>query len=459
MDLAFTLDPLLTKPMYEQLYERISEQISSGLIPQGQLLPSRRALSRHLHISESTVSAAYELLRSEGYIKAKERSGYYVNPLEPLPGKAARASLPEHQVQRPADRFDFSTSATDGTLFPYRVWARLFRQTLYLRPELLQRGDPQGDIELRLALGDFLLQYRGLKTNPEHIVIGAGADYLLSVLLQLLPRGTCVAAEDPGYHGIYRNCDRLALPALPIPQDEQGIQIAALAESKATVCHITPSHQFPLGLSMPVGRRTELLRWAGEKPERLIIEDDYDSEFRHYTRPLPALQGLDTLGRVAYIGTFSRSLAPSMRLAYMVLPDSLMQVYRKSGIKSGETVSRFEQQTLARFVADGYYARHLRRAGNAYAARLGALLKLLNEIPGSQVIGQQAGLHFLLTLPQLTEAELIQRAGRANLRLHGLSEYCRHEKAPPSTLVLGFAGLKDEDLEEAVAALRTAWGL
>ena len=210
---------------------------------------------------------------------------------------------------------------------------------------------------------------------------------------------------------------------------------------------------------MPVGRRAELLRWASERPDRLIIEDDYDSEFRHFSRPLPALQGLDAAGRVAYIGTFSRSLAPSMRLAYMVLPPALLNSYRESQIKSGETVSRFEQQTLARFIAEGYYARHLRRAGNAYAARLKVLLALLHDIPGSSVSGQQAGLHFLLTVPQLSEQELIQRAANAGIRLHGLSEYCRKEKAPPSTLVLGFAGLKDGELEEAVRSLREAWGL
>ena len=459
MDLTFTLDASLAQPMYEQLYERIASQISSGLMPQGRPLPSRRALSRHLGISESTVSAAYELLRSEGYIKSRDRSGYYVNPLEPLPGKPAQVNIIKAQEKQDSDRFDFSTSATDGALFPYQVWAKLFRQTLYMRPELLARGGAQGDIELRLALSAFLEQYRGLKADPEHIIIGAGADYLLSVLLQLLPRGTIVAAEDPGYHGIYRNCKRLSLTAVPIPQDAQGMSASALARSGAAVCHITPSHQFPLGLSMPVGRRAELLRWASERPDRVIIEDDYDSEFRHFSRPLPALQGLDAAGRVAYIGTFSRSLAPSMRLAYMVLPPALLSSYRESQIKSGETVSRFEQQTLARFIAEGYYARHLRRAGNAYAARLKVLLALLLDIPGSSVSGQQAGLHFLLTVPQLSEHLLIQRAANAGIRLHGLSEYCRKEKAPPSTLVLGFAGLKDGELEEAVGSLREAWGL
>lgn len=205
MDLTFTLDASLSQPMYEQLYDRIASQISSGLMPQGRPLPSRRALSRHLGVSESTVSAAYELLRTEGYIKSKDRSGYYVNPMDPMPGKPAQVNIIKTPDRPTSERFDFSTSATDGALFPYQAWAKLFRQTLYMRPELLARGDAQGDIELRLALSAFLEQYRGLKASAEHIIIGAGADYLLSVLLQLLPRKTIVAAEDPGYHGIYRN--------------------------------------------------------------------------------------------------------------------------------------------------------------------------------------------------------------------------------------------------------------
>jgi len=459
MDLTFTPDTAGGRPLYEQLYAHLVRQIAAGEIPQNRPLPSRRALSRHLGLSESTVSAAYELLRAEGYIRARERSGYYVTPMEPLPGKKRQQPPVETKKQEAPARFDFSTSATDGTLFPYQVWARLFRQTLYLRPELLARGDAQGDPELRAALSDFLEQYRGLRAGPESIVIGAGADYLLSLLLQLLPKNSLVGAEDPGYGGIYRNCERLSLRAQPIPQDGQGMMVPLLAASGASVCHVTPSHQFPLGLSMPVGRRAELLRWAGEKKGRLIIEDDYDSEFRHFSRPLPALQGLDAAGRVAYIGTFSRSLAPSMRLAYMVLPPQLLESYRESGVKSGETVSRFEQQTLARFIAEGYYARHLRRAGSAYAARLKGLLKLLGAIPGASFSGEQAGLHFLLTLPSLSEHELTERALRAGIRLHGLSEYCCKAKAPPSTLVLGFAGLKDGELGEAVAALRAAWDL
>jgi len=336
---------------------------------------------------------------------------------------------------------------------------RLMRETLHHRPDLLQRGDPQGDWPLRAALSDFLYQYRALRAGPERIVIGAGADYLLGVLLQLLPEGSVVAAEDPGYHGLYRACGRQRLSVLSLPVDEAGMSSARLRDSRANICYVMPSHQFPLGLSMPAGRRSELLRWAGEQPGRLIIEDDYDSEFRHQSRPLPALQGMIHDAPVAYIGTFSRSLAPSMRLAYMVLPDALLARHRQGLYKTGETVSRFEQHTLARFIAESHYTRHLRRAGNAYAARLQRLLAQLSDIPGASVSGEQAGLHFLLTIPQLSEQALVDRAAAAGIPLHGLSEYCRQAKAKPSTVVMGFAGLRDDQIDEAVAALRAAWGV
>ena len=457
MKLTCLLDQNLALPMYEQLYRYIAAQISNGQMTFDSKLPSRRALSSHLSVSESTVKTAYELLEQEGYIRSSQRRGYFVNLLEPLPGKKPKNLFVAEELEQSCPRYDFSTSACDASIFPYKLWSKLFRETLLRRPELLQRGNPQGDLELRIALSAFLQQYRALNTQPQNIIIGAGADYLLSTLLQMLPKNSVVGAEDPGYHGIYRNCKRLGLHILSIPTDDSGMSAVALSSSEANICYITPSHQFPLGISMPVGRRRELLRWAGEKPNRLIIEDDYDSEFRHFSRPLPALQGLDLTGQVCYIGTFSRSLAPSMRLAYMVLPDHLMQVYKKEMIKSGETVSRFEQQTLARFINEGSYPRHLRKAGNIYARRLRKLISLLTDIPEIHIFGEQAGLHFLLHVPQHSEAELLKRAFSKGIPLHGLSEYYHQEKAPPSTLVLGFAGLKDEELSAAVKMLRSAW--
>ena len=459
MELTIRLHPEDALPLYEQLYRAITAEIAAGRIPVGARLPSRRALCRHLGISGSTADAAYALLVQEGYVSAQEKRGYFVRPLQPLtPVKPAkRPDGPPASAAPP--EFDFSTSAVDAGLFPYATWIRLFRDTLQSRPELLQRGDPQGDWELRAALCDFLYQRRGARISPCQLVIGAGADYLTGLLLQLLPKGTVVAAEDPGYNGIYRAGDRLGLPVLPIPLDEEGMSVDALARSGASVCHITPSHQFPLGMSMPIGRRSQLLHWAQEQEGRYIIEDDYDSEFRHRLRPLPALQGLSEQDRVIYLGTFSRSLAPSMRLAYMALPEPLLQQYHRDHHKSGETVSRFEQQTLAAFIAGGYLQRHLRRAGNAYAQRSERLLELLYAVPGARAQGTEAGLHFLLTIPQWSEADLVGRASKAGIALHGVSAYCRNAKAPPSTLVMGYAGLRDDQLEAAVDTLRRAWNV
>lgn len=458
MEITCRLDTKSPLPLYEQLYRHIVQEIMAGRLTRGQRLPSRRALRGHLRVSESTVSSAYDLLLAEGYIHSQAKRGFFINEVQRLPGaRQSVQSVPDEPAQAALSRFDFSTSASDAALFPYMIWAKLFKETLYGRPELLQRGGAQGDHELRKALADFLHQYRGISAGPDQVVVGAGTDYLLGTLLQLLPQDSIVAAEDPGYHGIYRACARQRMAVIPIACDSEGMGLDALEASPASVCHVTPSHQFPLGIAMPIGRRAALIRWADKGEARYIIEDDYDSEFRYATRPLPALQGLSADGRVIYIGTFSRSLAPSMRLAYMVLPRPLLQAYRQGQFKSGETVSRFEQQTLARFIAEGYYLRHLRRAGKVYGERLRKLLDLLKGLEGVSFSGEQAGLHFLLRLPHMPEAQMIQKAARQDVQLRGLSEYCMQVKPPGGTVIIGFAGLQDAALQDAAAALRRAW--
>ena len=458
MEITCRLDTKSPLPLYEQLYRHIVQEIMAGRLTRGQRLPSRRALRGHLRVSESTVSSAYDLLLAEGYIHSQAKRGFFINEVQRLPGaRQSVQSVPDEPAQAAPSRFDFSTSASDAALFPYMIWAKLFKETLYGRPELLQRGDAQGDHELRKALADFLHQYRGISAGPDQVVVGAGTDYLLGTLLQLLPQDSIVAAEDPGYHGIYRACARQRMAVLPIPCDNEGMAMDALEASPASICHVTPSHQFPLGIAMPIGRRAALIHWANKEDKRYIVEDDYDSEFRYATRPLPALQGLSSDGKVVYIGTFSRSLAPSMRLAYMVLPPALMHTYRLGQFKSGETVSRFEQQTLARFITEGYYLRHLRRAGKVYGERLQRLLSLLSGMEGAVISGEQAGLHFLLSLPHLSEQQMVQKAALQGVLLRGLSEYCVRMSPPGGTVILGFAGLQDDALAEAAEALRRAW--
>lgn len=446
-----------TLPLYEQLYRHIAEEIRCGALTENARLPSKRAMVRHLHVSLNTVESAYQLLVSEGYVVSKPKRGFFVRKVQPLPAPAPLPAAKEKTAASPAPRFDLSTSSVESGLFPFKLWARLMRETLQQSPDLLSRGDARGDKELLTTLSQFLYQYRGVRAQEDTLLIGAGVDYLLYVLFCLLPKGLTVAAEDPGYQGAYRLGQRHGADIVPLPMDEQGIRMDALEQSKAQVVFVTPSHQFPLGITMPVGRRTALIEWA-RRHDAYIVEDDYDSEFRHLSRPIPALQGLGGQENVIYIGTFSRSLAPSMRIAYMVLPPRLMDKWRALFRQGGDTVSRFEQQTLARFIAGGHYARHLRRAGSAYTRRCQMLCDAIRAaLPEAAIRGADAGLHFLISYPPLTADDMAARAQKKGLRLHTLQEYCHLAQPLPSTVLMGFAGLKDADVPAVATALKEAW--
>ena len=444
-------------PLYDQLYRHIAGAIRSGALSPGAKLPSKRRLCALAGVSMSTVETAYSLLAAEGYVLAKPRSGYVCADLLP-PAPAAPASVPE-AAPIPASKwaYDCSTSAVDTSAFPFSSWARITKEAVYENPGLLQRGHPQGDLPLRTALAELLAQYRGVRCSPEQVVVGAGADYLLSLLLQLLPEQRAIALEDPGYPAAYAAASLHGREAVPVPVDGEGMCPEALERSGAGLAYVVPSHQFPMGVTMPAGRRSRLLHWAASAHGRWLIEDDYDSEFRYSSRPIPALQGLDRAGRVVYMGTFSRSIAPAIRVAYMILPPELLERYRATFSHGACTVSRFEQESLRRFLTQGLYGRHLRRTGNLYRKKCALFAQLLEEIPGVTVSGADAGLHFLATLPRLSEAELVERAADRSVGIHPLSRYCHKVKPVPSTVVLGFAGLGSEELAQAAALLKDAW--
>lgn len=440
-------------PLYEQLYRHVSAAIQSGQLTPGEKLPSKRQLCAMLGVSMSTVETAYSILVSEGYILSRPRSGYTVAQVIPLESCPSPAPVPAEETPLPSPwKYSFATGAVDTSVFPFSSWARITKEAVYENPELLQRGHPQGDLPLRTALADLLAQYRGVRCRPDQILVGAGADYLLSILLQLLPEHESVALEDPGYPVAYAAVRHLGRQAVPIPVDGEGMDPEALERSGAALAYVTPSHQFPLGVTMPAGRRSRLLQWACAG-ERYLIEDDYDSEFRYDSRPIPAMQGLDRQGRVVYLGTFSRSIAPAIRVAYMILPPALLERYRTSFPLAASTVSRFEQEGLRRFIVQGLYARHLRRVGNLYRKKCALLTQALSAIPGAALSGHQAGLHFLLTVPGVSEENLTARAAVRSVRVHPLSQYCHAVPPIPSTLVLGFAGLSEDELTEGARLL------
>lgn len=445
-------------PLYDQLYRHIAGAIQSGALAPGTKLPSKRRLCALAGVSMSTVETAYSLLAAEGYVLAKPRSGYVcAHLLLPAPSTPAPVPEPPQSPEPPRWAYDCSTSAVDVSAFPFSSWARITKEAVYENPGLLQRGHPQGDWPLRAALAQLLAQYRGVRCAPEQVVVGAGADYLLSLLLQLLPEQRSLALEDPGYPAAYAAAALHGREAVPIPVDGQGMDRDVLERSGAGLAYVTPSHQFPLGVTMPAGRRSQLLHWAASGPGRFLIEDDYDSEFRWSSRPIPALQGLDRAGRVVYMGTFSRSIAPAIRVAYMILPSALLERYQRTFSHGACAVSRFEQESLRRFIAQGLYGRHLRRTGNLYRRKCALFTGALSEIPGVSITGAEAGLHFLLTLPRLSEKELVTRAAAQSVRVHPLSRYCHAVPPLPSTVVLGFAGLSEGELAQAAERLKAAW--
>ena len=467
LELTVCLNAEAETPLYQQIYEHLTEQIRNGTLRKGDRLPGKRNLAGQLAVAVNTVDTAYQMLVAEGYLEARERSGFFVLEYAGAPAweglAAEKAGEVEAAAPSPAPRFDLSTGAVDTALFPFRTWGRLQKELLYNGAELLRHGHRQGDMELRRELAEYLRSYRGVVCTPEQIVVGAGVEYLLGLLAQLL-RGSVAAVENPGYDRPRTILENNGIPCRCVDIDGGGLDPAGLEESGADLCYVTPSHHFPTGVTMPAGRRAQLLRWAGEKLGRYILEDDYDAEFRFDVRPLPSLQGMaGGAGRVVYLCTFSKSLAPSIRIACMVLPRELLERYRAAFGTYSNTVSRFEQQTLRRFLEEGYFTRHLARMRSAYKGRMERLAAALEEAFGRENIrleGRHTGLHLLLTLPGGPgEAEMIASALEEGVRVRGLGEYYmeRRERRPENSVILGYASVRDEDIPVLAGALKRAW--
>lgn len=463
------LDPQSDIPLYEQLYRHVKGEITAGRLCAGTRLPSKRALAAHLKVSVVTVEGAYGQLLAEGYLRSEPKRGFFVQSVgAPAPAQAPAAPGPVAREAPAAPlRYDFTTGGVDTGRFPFATWARLMREVLSEQDSaLLQSTHPQGAPRLRRAIAGYLHDFRGITAHPDQVVVGAGSEYLTGLLFQLLGRDGGYAAEDPGYPKFHRILAHEGALVCPIPMDEGGLRVDALRWSGARVAHVTPSHHFPLGTVMPVGRRRELLSWAEEAPNRYIIEDDYDSEFRFSGRPIPALQSLDRSERVIYLNTFAKSLAPSLRISFLVLPPHLLERYRREFLFYSSTVPSFEQYALARFLEGGHFERHVARMRTGYKARKEALMAAARRwgaAAGPEAFsGADAGLHLLLRVDSpLDEAELERRARKAGVGVYPLSAYRLTPPARPSppTLVMGYARLEAEDMDPAFRLLRDAWVL
>ena len=311
----------------------------------------------------------------------------------------------------------------------------------------------QGIPELRQAIADHLAAFRGMHVDPENILIGAGTDFLYNLLIQLLGRDKIYAVEEPGYGKIRKIYAAGGVVCISATMDNQGVIPKSL--EAADVLHCSPSHHFPSGLVTPVGRRLELLNWANQG--KWIIEDDYDSEFRFDAHPKPAMQALDGAGRVIYMNSFSKSLAPSIRISYMVLPRDLMAEFRRRLGFYSCTVPSFEQYTLARFLSRGHFEKHINRMRKFYKQRRNTVVDLLENCAFSDrltILEQDAGLHFLLKVSTLlTDRQLTTALEQAGIRIRALSDYYHDSRRDLHCLVVNYSGIKEEDLSRALEAL------
>ncbi len=475
--------PLLSHcgtPMYIQIYDYIKREILAGHLSAGEKLPSARALSAHLNVSRSTVDTAYEQLVAEGYLDSKPKSGFYVNAITYLQqfDHANKTTLSDEKpsLSHTSTPYDFDPYAVDIENFPFSTWKSLGKYE-YDKMENFVAGDHMGEWPLRQAIANYLRGSRGVITTPDQVIIGAGLSHLLQMLCILFQRDISIAMEDPGYRTARRVLSSGGCHIVDIPISNDALDIDKLYASKADVCFVTPSHQFPLASVMPISERHKLLAWASQSSERYIIEDDHDSEFRYKGRPIPALQSLDTADKVIYIGTFSKAISPAIRVGYMVLPQPLLRCYVKLCGDYACPVSKTGQAVLTDFIQQGYFEKHLNRMRKIYKTKRDHMLQAierhfdccgvsvvnpygpnptdLQQRPRVAISGDHAGLYILLSyLGPLTESQIEDNAKKIGIKLCSLGGY--YSQLPADyipTYLIGYANLNEEMIDSGIKDL------
>lgn len=488
------LDPHATAPMYRQLYDALRLAILAGQLPSGARLPSTRALAHELAISRNTVLDAYAQLLAEGYVEGQVGSGTYVaralpeELLQARPGRtlASRpaARSPQRTLSRRGERLAAtpvapahpdlvsSRAATQAAIsfrpgqpafdaFPYDTWRRIIDRHWRQPPRtLLSYGDPAGYLPLRQAIAGYLQAARAVRCDPQQVLIVSGSQQALDLVARLLlDEGDTVWAEDPGYIGARGALIGAGARVVPVPVDDEGLDIhagAARAPS-ARLVYVTPSHQYPLGVTMSLARRLALLEWA-ERAGAWVLEDDYDSEYRYAGRPLASLQGLDRAERVIYSGTFSKVMFPALRLGYLVVPPDLVDAFANARALVDRHTPTVEQAAMADFISAGHFARHIRRMRALYAERQAILLGVAGHVLGGALglAPAEAGMHLVGWLPDRhDDLAVSKRAAALGLEVPALSRYVA-EAPCRSGLLLGYTALDAAQIAEGVRRLALA---
>jgi GntR family transcriptional regulator / MocR family aminotransferase len=482
---AIALSASAPEPMHQQLYDALRDAILSCQLKPGSRLPSTRTLAADLGVSRNTVSSAFDQLLAEGYIDSRVGAGSYVNEKLPdelltvsrAPTAPKRTTPAGARVSRrylsvtgapaggcgetiTARAFRTGVSAVD--MFPTALWARLLaRRVRHAPPNMLAYGDAAGYRPLREAIAEYLGNTRGLNCSADQVVITAASQEALTSIAQvLLNEGDEVWMEDPGYQGARSAMLGAGARLTPVPVDVDGMRID-LGESqapRARLAYVTPSYQYPVGVTMSLARRLALLDWA-QRADAWIIEDDYNSEYRYTGRPLAALQGLDTHHRVIYVGTFSKVMFGSLRIGYMVLPPQLAAVFVRARAYNHQFLSVIDQAVLTDFITEGHFARHIRNMRALYAGRREALVGAIAQHFGEalQINSAEAGLHVLAWLPPgVSDVALSQAAAARSIEAQPLSSYAMLPLIRGG-LVLGYGALNERDIRSAVKKLREAY--
>ena len=469
--LTYSLSAEGSTPLYEQLVQSLRSDIISGHLLPGSRLPSKRSLAGNLGVSSITVETAYNRLIDEGFVWSEPKRGYFVTDLggdhlrpapasaDPVPSSAPDTDsilLPEESASA---ILNLSGNRTPSDRFPFSVWTHLMRETVNEKGEDLLTPSPCGGVRpLREAIAAHLNSFRGMQLDPDQIIVGAGTEYLYGLLIQLLGRSRVFCLEDPGYRKIAQIYSAHGVNCRWAAMDLAGLTVSGLENARADIAHISPTHHFPTGITMPISRRYELLSWANAKPGRYIIEDDYDSEFRLTGRPIPSLQSIDKGDRVIYMNTFSKTLSATVRISYMALPPALANEYYRRLSFYSCTVSSFEQYTLARFISGGYFEKHLNRMRLYYARLRKQLLAVIDSAavsPRLTVLERDSGLHFLLRIDtEMPDTDLHRALLEHGINLLPISVYYRDSASAPShTFVLNYSSLSSDELKEALRIL------
>lgn len=449
--------PKNKKFLYDKIYEIIKNKIIKGEIKEGEKLPSIRNLSKDINVSINTIKKVYYKLEEEGYIYVKDKSGFYCRKIDDL------IILDKKNIEEKIDisqeiKYDFSISGVDYENFPYKIMQKYMRESIDKNDiKILDKGSYKGYEPLRNAIKIYLKNSRNIKTNSRNIIISSSTEHLFSIIKKLLTDQTLFAFENPGYAFGNKFYTYDLKNPIPLELDNEGVKIDKLVDLNALCLFVTPFHQFPMGTVMSIQRRIELLNWASLSKDRYVIEDDYDSEFKFRGYPTESLKAMDKNSDVIYFGNFSKLLAPSLRISYMVLPDALLEKYERNFKGLSNTVSTFVQKALANFIKSGEFEKHLNRMKNIYFKKLNFIVKKLEEIEEISFPERVDSLHLLIKIDESVDiVKFNELLKEKSLRLINLNRFLYKKNGKENYFILGFANLSRDEIGQGVDLIKEA---